>query len=166
LYHYAHCLIFGAMLNGIRRMDPVPERTRRIVRQGRKLRYEAAAELGAMPTRQQMERLRPGYERAYLAAQRGQPLSLDWPLPDSERMRVDWNSDPSKIHEHRIDGARLRALVAQLPGRQRTVVVGHYWHEQSLRAVSERMGVSPQRASQLHMAAMRRMRAKIDAAQA
>ncbi|MBV8371772.1 MAG: RNA polymerase sigma factor WhiG, partial [Candidatus Eremiobacteraeota bacterium] len=34
LQQYAHRLVVGAMLNGIRRMDPVSERARRIVREG------------------------------------------------------------------------------------------------------------------------------------
>ena len=40
---YARRLIVGAMLNGIRRMDPVSERARRIVRDGENRRYALAA---------------------------------------------------------------------------------------------------------------------------
>jgi RNA polymerase sigma factor for flagellar operon FliA len=39
LEDYARRLIVGAMLNGIRRMDPVSERARRIVRDGENQRY-------------------------------------------------------------------------------------------------------------------------------
>src|SRR5580693_4284505 len=39
LEHYARRLILGAMLNGVRRMDPVSERARRATRDGANLRY-------------------------------------------------------------------------------------------------------------------------------
>jgi DNA-directed RNA polymerase specialized sigma subunit len=38
------------------------------------------------------------------------------------------------------------------------VVVAHYFAEQPLRALSDEMRVSPQRVSQLHVAAIERMR--------
>ena len=43
LQQYAHRLIVGSMLNGIRRMDPVSERARRTVRDGENQRYAIAA---------------------------------------------------------------------------------------------------------------------------
>ncbi|HEY4434345.1 MAG TPA: sigma factor, partial [Candidatus Cybelea sp.] len=46
LEDYARRLIVGAMLNGIRRMDPVSERARRIVRDGENQRYTLAAAIG------------------------------------------------------------------------------------------------------------------------
>ena len=75
LCDYARRLVVGAMLNGIRRMDPVSERSRRIVRDGENRRYSLAAALGAVPTSNEMEQRYPGYRRAIAAAYRGQPLS-------------------------------------------------------------------------------------------
>src|SRR5579863_9922518 len=49
LEHYARALISGAMLNGIRRMDPVSERVRRAVRDGEAARYRMAMERGSVP---------------------------------------------------------------------------------------------------------------------
>jgi len=83
---YARRLIVGAMLNGIRRMDPVSERARRIVRDGENQRYALAAARGDVPTAQEMEARCPGYARAVAAAYRGQPLSLDAPLPIGESL--------------------------------------------------------------------------------
>ena len=64
LDEYARRLIVGAMLNGIRRMDPVSERARRIVRDGENERYTLAAASGEIPSLAEMERCRPGYQRA------------------------------------------------------------------------------------------------------
>lgn len=158
LEEYARRLVIGAMLNGIRRMDPVSERARRIVRDGENQRYALAAVLGAVPTSHQMEQRCPGYRRAVAAAYRGQPLSLDAPLPLGESLVSDWSGDPARIVERRSESARLSALIASLPRRQREVVLLHYFKEISLRSVGKRLSISPQRASQLHLSAVAKLK--------
>jgi RNA polymerase sigma factor (sigma-70 family) len=154
LDEYARRLIVGAMLNGIRRMDPVSERARRIVRDGENQRYALAAARGDVPTAQEMEGRCPGYGRAVAAAYRGQPLSLDAPLPIGESLAGDWSDDPARIVEERSERARLNALISSLPRRHRQIVVLHYFGGKSLRAVGKHMSISPQRASQLHVSAI------------
>jgi RNA polymerase sigma factor for flagellar operon FliA len=155
---YARRLIVGAMLNGIRRMDPVSERTRRIVRDGENRRYTLAASLGKVPSAKEMERHCPGYRRAVAAAYRGQPLSLDAPLPLGESLVSDWSGDPAQIVELRSENARLAAQIAELPPRHREVVLLHYFKESSLRTVGKRLAISPQRASQLHLSAIAKLK--------
>ena len=154
LEEYARRLIVGAMLNGIRRMDPVSERSRRIVRDGENQRYAIAAERGDVPSAQEMDARCPGYRRAVAAAYCGQPLSLDAPLPIGESLSGDWSDDPGRIVENRSERARLAALVEGLPTRQRQVVRLHYYNGKSLRAIGRQMAISPQRASQLHTSAI------------
>ncbi len=116
LEDYARRLIAGAMLNGIRRMDPVSERARRIVRDGENQRYtfgglarrgaDAAGDGAALP----------GLSDARsAAAHRGQPLSLDAPLPPGESVVHDWSGDPARIVQSRCESARLAALIERLP---------------------------------------------------
>jgi RNA polymerase sigma factor FliA len=164
LAEYARRLVVGAMLNGIRRMDPVSERARRIVRDGENQRYLLAASRGSVPSAAEMEERCPGYGRALAAAHRGQPLSLDAPLPRGESLAYDWGDDPARIVERRLGRARLAELIAGLPPRQREVVRLHYFNETSLRAVGKRLAISPQRASQLHTSALARLRRQADAA--
>ncbi|MGD0053612.1 MAG: sigma factor, partial [Vulcanimicrobiaceae bacterium] len=52
LEQYARKLILGAMLNGMRRLDPVSERVRRRVRQAENARFALAQELGTVPSLQ------------------------------------------------------------------------------------------------------------------
>lgn len=164
LADYARRLVVGAMLNGIRRMDPVSERSRRIVREGENQRYALAAERGSVPTAAEMEWRCPGYRRAVAAVHQGQPLSLDAPLPRGESLAYDWCDDPARVVEHRLESARLAELVADLPKRLRDVVLMHYFHETSLRTVGRRLAISPQRASQLHTSAIARLKRWADAA--
>src|SRR5581483_4124799 len=158
LDEYARRLIVGAMLNGVRRMDPVSERARRLVRDGENDRYTLAAARGAVPSVREMERRYPGYSRAVTAAHRGQPLSLDAPLPHGESLSGDWSDDPAEIVEQRLERRRLVAPVAGLPARQREIVSLHYFKARSLRTVGKAMAISPQRASQLHLGAIERLR--------
>lgn len=164
LPEYARRLVVGAMLNGIRRMDPVSERARRIVRDGENRRFALAAMRGELPTATEMEGWCPGYRRALAAAYRGQPLSLDAPLPRGESVRQDWSDDPARIVERRSERATLAALIDGLPRRQREVVLLHYFNETSLRSVGRRLAISPQRASQLHISAIARLKRQTHAA--
>jgi RNA polymerase sigma factor FliA len=163
LRHYARRLIVGAMLNGIRRMDPVSERSRRIVRDGENERYAVAVARGEVPSALEMERRCPGYGRALAAAHRGQPLSLDAPLPEGESVSLDWSDDPGSIVERRCGRAAFVVLIERLPVRQRHVIFEHYFRGRSLRAIGQTMKISPQRASQLHRDAIAGLRTKMHA---
>jgi RNA polymerase sigma factor FliA len=158
LEQYARHLICGAILNGLRRMDPVSERARRLVRLGESERYRIAAERGTIPSDTEMESIYPGLERASIATHRGTPLSLDAPLPDGERMRKDWGSDPAVIVSERDARMLLWQMLDALPERQRQLMTEHYRQQRSLRDVAKRMRISPQRASQLHVRAISRLR--------
>jgi RNA polymerase sigma factor for flagellar operon FliA len=164
LEEYARRLVIGAMLNGIRRMDPVSERSRRIVRDGENARYSLAASAGEVPTMREMEKRCPGYARALTAAYRGQPLSLDAPLPLGEALVNDWSDDPARIVERRAESAYLVALLDGLPARQRQIVLMHYYRGNSLRSIGRRLAISPQRASQLHLSAIEKLKRASNAA--
>ncbi len=73
LEHYARRIALGAMLNGVRRLDPVSERVRRVVRVAERERYALAVELGAMPERGEIERRHPQFARALTDVYRGAP---------------------------------------------------------------------------------------------
>lgn len=160
---YARRLVVGAMLNGIRRMDPVSERARRLVREGENQRYALAAVRGEVPSLAEMEGRFPGYVRALAAAHWGVPLSLDAPLPQGEALPDDSMGDPAGIFERRSERAALASQIVKLPERQREVVVRHYLCGASLRAVGRRLAISPQRASQLHLAALAKLKRGVHA---
>ncbi|MBV8638374.1 MAG: sigma-70 family RNA polymerase sigma factor [Candidatus Eremiobacteraeota bacterium] len=164
LEQYARQLIAGAMLNGIRRMDPVSERARRTLRDGESERYRIAVERGSVPGNVEMESLRPGFARASLAAHRGVPLSIDAPLPEGEHVPNDWSTDPASIIMEREASKDTQALLDRLPPRQRELMQEHYFRDHSLRDIGARMRISPQRASQLHIAALIKLRNTVHAA--
>ena len=155
---YVRRVVLGAMLNGIRRLDPVSERVRRVVRTAERERYAVAVASGTLPSMVEFERERPILARARMNAYRGSPLSLDAPLPPDVTPPTDAAGDPARFVVAEADRERVRAAVRALPPRQRDLVFAHYFGERPLRALSEEMRVSPQRVSQLHVAAIARMR--------
>lgn len=158
LEQYATRIIAGAMLNGLRKLDPVSERVRREVREADRQRYELATQLGAMPTQPEMEERRPGLRRASTHAYRYTPLSLDGPLPAGERLSGDWDADPGLIAAERCERDRMRAALHRLPVRQQHVLAMHYFRGRSLHQIGEALAISPQRASQLHLAGIKNLR--------
>jgi len=162
LDQYVRHVILGSILNGLRRKDPVSERARRRVRQGERIRRELECG-GSSVSDREVEAHVPGFERARAQVEVGLPLSLDAPLPYGMRIEVNWSDDPARVVEAVALGKRLRGAVEQLPPRQRDIVVQHYFEEQSLRALSECMSVTPQRISQLHCAALHRLRGLVGA---
>lgn len=158
LEQYARRIVLGAMLNGIRRLDPVSERVRRVVRIAERDRFALAVARGTMPSQRELEMRHPALDRARADAHNGTPLSLDAPLPPNERLVLDERSNPADLVVARSERVRVRAAIAALPPRQRELVHAHYFGERPLRALSVELGVSPQRVSQLHLAAVARIR--------
>jgi RNA polymerase sigma factor for flagellar operon FliA len=158
LDQYARRIIAGAMLNGIRRLDPVSERVRRTIRIAERERFALATERGSVPTVNEMERRIRGYRRARTEAYRGTALSLDAPLPSSESLDATADGDPQRIIVRDSERRRIHGAIRSLPPRQRKLIVEHYFAHRSLRSLSSEMAVSPQRVSQLHLLAIDRLR--------
>ena len=158
LAQYAGRVVAGAMLNGIRRCDPVSERVRRSVREAERERYAIATQTGRLPTQPEMEARRPGLRRATIHAYRYAPVSLDAPLPTGERLSGDWGADPCAIVAQRTEHAGVRRALQALPERQRKLLAWHYFGDVSLHAIGRHLNISPQRVSQIHLAAITRLR--------
>ncbi|MDZ4298817.1 MAG: sigma-70 family RNA polymerase sigma factor [Moraxellaceae bacterium] len=69
------------------------------------------------------------------------------------------DNGPLDIYEQENIVTTLDSLVAQLPERERQVIIGHYYQHLSFAELSQLMGVSRPRVSQLHAAALKRIRA-------
>ncbi len=155
---YARKLIIGAMLNGLRRLDPVSERVRRTLRRAEEKRYALAQARGTLPSLGELERNDANLRRARTAAFRQAALSLDAPLANGRDPLADWKTEPSSHVTERAKSAALAQAVALLPERQRRILSMHYGAELSLHAIGSQMRVSPQRVSQLHLRALQRLR--------
>ncbi len=77
-------------------------------------------------------------------------------LPTMERA-----PDPEKSPEERVAerqfNEQMRAAVAKLPDRERTLVERHYFGEEPFESIAKELGISKSWASRLHAQAMRRL---------
>jgi RNA polymerase sigma factor FliA len=160
---YTRRVVLGAMLNGVRRLDPVSERVRRTIRVVERERYALAVDRGALPTYRELETRHPALVRARTEAHRGSPLSLDAPLPPESGCAPSGGDDPAETVIAGAERLRIRAAIDALPKRQRAIVIAHYFGDEPLRAISDELHVSPQRVSQLHVAAIGHMRRTLEA---
>jgi RNA polymerase sigma factor for flagellar operon FliA len=161
LHRYARPIIAGAILNGLRDRDPVSEVVRRTMRRAQQLRYEMANERGELPSMEEMETIMPELTTARVKAHRGVEVSLDAPLPPGEHLSSDWAEDPSRVVERRDQAKLVKECVEQLPERMRKVINEHYFKSTKTQAISAELGVTPQRVSQLHHAALEQLRQKL-----
>lgn len=155
---YARRLIVGAMLNGLRRLDPVSERVRRKLRRAEEQRFALAQMRGTLPSLAELERDDPALQRARASAHRHAALSIDAPLPPGAGSLADMSAEPVRTVLERARKRELEEAIALLPERQRRILALHYGGELSLRAIGPQLRVSPQRVSQLHLLALERLR--------
>jgi RNA polymerase sigma factor for flagellar operon FliA len=166
---WAGRIIRGAMLNGLRRMDAVPERVRRDARALDTARWFEAQRTGRAPSDGEAAScasITPAKLAAIREAARHAPLSLDGPACGdaggtiSERL-VSGQRDPGAI----VAEAALRRIVSEavtmLPGRERVIVQAFYGRGVTFGEIGQTLGVSKQRVSQLHSRAISCLRAAL-----
>jgi RNA polymerase sigma factor for flagellar operon FliA len=168
---WATRLVRGAMLNGLRRMDLIPERVRRDARNLESARWRMAQESGAAPSDREAARSagldEQRLEAVQLALTRAATISLDAPA----RLRFGEKPTIDRIACNRIDpgtsaadaslrDAILRALRA-LSLRERRIIAWFYAGNVNFREIGLRLGISKQRVSQLHCRAMLDLRSAL-----
>lgn len=165
---WAARIIRGAMLNGLRRMDIVPERIRRDARNLDRSRWRLAQDEGKTPSDSSAATdagLTTRKLRAVLLAlRRAVPISLDAPLPGvrfgetlSDKMRSD-AAEPAQVVAELLVREAVARAVTTLPPRERMVIASFYAGETTFRAIGGRLGISKQRVSQIHGRAIANLR--------
>jgi RNA polymerase sigma factor for flagellar operon FliA len=166
---WAGRIIRGAMLNGLRRMDAIPERVRRDARALDAARWIVAQRTGSAPSDREAARsasITPAKLAAIREAARHAPLSLDAPGPSEAAVRISERlvspqRDPGTI----VADATLRRIVGEavtaLPGRERVIVQAFYGRGVTFGEIGRTLGVSKQRVSQLHSRAITCLRAAL-----
>ncbi len=171
--HWAARIVRGAMFNGLRRMDFVPERVRRDARTLEASRWWIAQHSGASPTDQEAAQGAgldaKQLEAVRLALRRSTAHSIDVPAPSTEdtqplrdKLRAS-GSDPAAAFERSAMRRAVAKAVSALPARERLIIACFYAGEVSLRQIGDHLGVSKQRVSQLHGRALVGLRSALAA---
>jgi RNA polymerase sigma factor for flagellar operon FliA len=175
---YAIRRIRGNIIDAIRSLHPLSRDTNRRARGIEQAYDELIHELGRTPEdREVAEHLGLSLEdfRTQLMESSTTIVSLDTPLGDTgdeERtLLVDQiiDEDETEVSDQveRADlKRRLVAAIKHLPERDRTLISLYYYEELTLKEISEVLGVSTSRVSQLHAAAVFKLRSALRAAMA
>jgi len=169
--HWAGRIVRGAIFNGLRRMDFVPERVRRDARTLEASRWSIAQRAGTSPTdREAADNAGLDGKQLHairLALRRSAPHSIDIPAPntnDTQPLRDKLRAagfDPATTMERSALAQAVGKAVSALPARERLIVASFYAGNVSLRQIGDRLGISKQRVSQLHGRALVGLRAAL-----
>lgn len=166
---YATTVIRGAIYNGLRRMDWLPERTRTKARALQRAIDKLSQLNGRQPTEEDLaEELQISSDEVYdLIANLSAMylLSLDQPLGTEEGdasigdlVEDQASESPEVALEFAEERNSMRDAITQLPEREKLLMEMHYFEGVTFEAISRMMGVSKQRISQMHARALKRLR--------
>ena len=165
---YATPVVRGSILNGLRRLDWLPERTRTKARHYQKAVAELE-QLGRKPTEEDIaQHMEISAKEVYdIIADLSSMymLSLDTPLgtDDSYASVGDMVEDtgfvaPDEEYVFEEERDALRDSIEKLDEREQDIIKSHYFGGETFESISQRLDVSKQRISQLHLRAVRKMR--------
>ena len=164
---FAERRVRGAMIDALRR-GAWPRGIRRVRREVREAREKLRAELGTEPTTADIARhlqmdeakLARALRRISVieatspltAAETVNPSDLPPVLSPSAPAAPDAQCERAEVRD------RIRAALAALPERERTVVGRYYYGESTMKEIGGEIGVNESRVSQLHARAIARLR--------
>ena len=167
---YATPVIRGAILNGLRAMDWMPERKRTKTRELKKTMDEFHVAHGREGTKEEIaSELQISAQEVYeLIADLGTQylLSLDQPAsldPNEERSLMDTLEDknmkePVREFEFEEERDLLKKAIENLPERENTLITLYYFEGKNFEEIAAEMSISKQRVSQLHVRIIKKLR--------
>jgi RNA polymerase sigma factor for flagellar operon FliA len=170
---FASPRIRGAMMDELRRHDPLPRAVRSRARAAANAREELVRELDREPTsRETAERLGVDldtYSRWRADAEGAVRLSLDAPLREGDRPSRSpadtlWDDTALAADERinrREEVALLRDAILRLKEQERTVLALYYYEEKKLHEIAVVLDVTESRVSQIRTKALARLRAEL-----
>jgi RNA polymerase sigma factor for flagellar operon FliA len=162
--------IKGAIIDAIRALDPMPRSARSKAREIARAIDDLYAKLGRTPTQAEVASSM-GVSQRELSQIMETVERSSMPLQDTSR----WDEDsggyfyndvpdedaggsPEAVAERGVDRSLLRTAMHRLNANERMVVHLHYERDLSLKEISEKMRLSQSRISQIHSAAIRKLR--------
>jgi len=168
---YARHRIRGAVLDGLRALDPASRDLRRKSKRAEKVYGELEAHLGRPVTDPEMSRaMGMNLREWYRSLQQLQGVGWDWLRPSNgacparkvpppeELLAAGPQDDPFELCYRHEQREILGRLLARLPERQRLIITLYYQQQLTMKEIGARLGVDESRVSQLHAAALDRLR--------
>jgi RNA polymerase sigma factor for flagellar operon FliA len=165
VHAYCYTRIRGAILDELRRLDPLSRRTRTKVNALRDVADSLAQRDGAQPTEHEIAAA-AGVEVEHVRAARrlveaSKRVSLDETDDEGQAIRQladDAAECPAGGAEDRDAAVALREALGRLPRNQAHVLRRYYFEDATLEEIAGDLGVSKERIRQIREAAERRLR--------
>ncbi|MFT7622622.1 MAG: RNA polymerase sigma factor for flagellar operon FliA [Myxococcota bacterium] len=162
--HLASVRVHGAMLDALRRLDPLSQRRRREARKHQGIRHKLEMALNREPTALEMsEALGLDLEQYHKLSQElatQAPVSLD----DMALEPKGNEQAPDSLAAASERGERMKESIETLPEKQKVVLSLIYYNELSQKEVAQVLEVTEARISQIHKEALERLRRKLRSA--
>ena len=147
----------GAMVDQLRRIDPLGRRKRNLVRLVKLTRSEMARELGRVPSaREVAARCDISLEQYWSGMSAGAFGPSE--NSDTETLADTRSQDPEQETAYAEVVNYLSHAVDELPERERYCVQQHYFEDRMMKDVASDLGVTTSRVSQILSGARRRLR--------
>jgi len=164
---FAERRVRGAIIDALRR-DAWPRGVRRIRRELEVAREQLRRELGAEPSMSDLAK-RVGIDEGQLERTIVRISTIESTSPLANLETFDSASlpavlvpseptSPDRLFEQRETRDRIRAAMAQLPARERRILMLYYFAEATMKEIGRQIGVNESRVSQLHARAVQRLR--------
>jgi len=173
LESYARHRIRGAMLDGLRSLDGASRDLRRKTKRMEKVYHEMAAKSGGPVTGPEMAAaLGMSLPKWYRTVQELQAAGADWllpfgpvnPTPEKEVTLLAAKEEDAFERCCRLEQKEmLQRVQARLPERERLILQLYYEQEMTMKQIADRLGLDESRVSQLHAAALVRLRMRVKA---
>ena len=171
---YARHRIRGAILDGLRALDCASRDMRKKNKQAEVIYQELERRLGRCPTDTEMaEAMGMGLAQWYRTVRELQSVGIDWLRPmasvtaqesRASQEEASLSDDPGRQFEmcyHREQKGLVQSALNQLPRRERQVMLLYYEQEQTMKEIGLKLGIDESRVSQIHSAALVRLRARV-----
>ena len=167
---FAYTAIRGAILDEVRKHDPVPRNRRDRLRKMDRANSKLWAEFGREPTpaelAESLECTEEDLDDDLKALHTSRMLSLDETYSGADATMgahiADPDSDsPTTCADNREQAERLTRAIAELPEADRHVVVLYYHEQLYLKEIGDILGVTESRVSQILTRATERLRLKL-----
>ena len=169
---FAERRVRGAMIDALRR-DAWPRGVRRQRRELEAAREQLRKELGAEPSLADLaKKMGSNEERLGRTIVRINTIEQTSPLSAAENadnstlppaLVPSEPPSPDKAFEEQEVKDRIRAAIASLPPRERTVIGLYYYGEATMKQIGAEIGVNESRVSQLHARAVQRLKKALGA---
>jgi RNA polymerase sigma factor FliA len=170
---YAQHRIRGAILDSLRSMDGASRDLRRKIKQAERVHHEVEARLGHPATNQEMAQAQGISLKAWYRTVRDiQPLGVDWlrSAGSTEKQQFPAESLPAESREDQFDLCYRREQIdilnralSSLSERERLIMTLYYAREHTMRQIGSQLRIDESRVSQLHSAALVRLRSAVKA---